>query len=386
MLIYFIYVYEDIIMAMNVNNQNLNAKNIFAALDAKDGKQDGKVQKSVWNAFAEISGGNKISNYIEEKNGVNAIGKYLANANDTVKTNIMSYLGGLVKPEAETKAPKTTNTTPVNKTTETSVVSKKVENSNKTQSAENVSLEGTEYKKEYDMIKTLVDFYGYKVSEEDCIKFAKEVYTQCERSHVSPEAVISIICIESNFSRKPADRGSKGVMQITGITIDDMLKHKDTYEKLDYRLYKEVMYDANGRKRSKSEILKKCYEEPEFCIKAGILCYKRKEVKAICQETGYDVKDVAQAPQYFKNQLTEAQRKHIQEQTFYYYNANNHKGGASYVNRLKKHGIDVPANVEVREGYRAEATRNYEMLGGKYDKVPQPKISIYDNEAVELVF
>ena len=75
-----------------INPNSLNAADIFAKLDAADGQANGRIDKSVWNAFAEAAGGNQIKNYIEKDNAINAIGRYLANASEEVKENVSSFL------------------------------------------------------------------------------------------------------------------------------------------------------------------------------------------------------------------------------------------------------------------------------------------------------
>ena len=92
-------------MGIEFNPKNLNAAEIFDKLDAADGKKNGKIDKSIWNAFAEAAGGNKIKNFIEEKNAVASIGRYLAKASDDVKQRICDYLGNVntVKSEGVTE-------------------------------------------------------------------------------------------------------------------------------------------------------------------------------------------------------------------------------------------------------------------------------------------
>lgn len=334
-------------MAMNVNNQNLNAKNIFAALDAKDGKQDGKVQKTVWNAFAEISGGNKIRNYIEEKNGVNAIGRYLANANDTVKTNIMSYLGGLVKPEAETKAPRTTNTAPVNKTQKAQQTSTSVKN--KAQAAN--------YQDIYNMVQTIAD--KYKVKDADIDFWTDKISKLCKEYDVSPEAIISIIGREVRFSKNPrANKNSNGPMQITRISIQDFFpgakgSRTSLYEQIDSKLLNDILYDNNGNLKynSPQALWKACGDNIEIGLKVGILIYKAKEVKALSITTGKSLKAVSSDVQGYKDSLTDAQRKNVQKTTFKLYNGNYSK---------------LKSGEKMCDNYAGDALKSYELIGGNY--------------------
>lgn len=83
---------KEVVDMTKINPNSLNAADIFAKLDAADGQANGRIDKSVWNAFAEAAGGNQIKNYIEKDNAINAIGRYLANASEEVKENVSSFL------------------------------------------------------------------------------------------------------------------------------------------------------------------------------------------------------------------------------------------------------------------------------------------------------
>ena len=61
------------------NNQvKFNSNSIARELDAKDGKIDGKIQKNIWNEYAEEQGGNKIKNFINIDNAIASINTYNA--------------------------------------------------------------------------------------------------------------------------------------------------------------------------------------------------------------------------------------------------------------------------------------------------------------------
>ena len=55
------------------------AEKMFQILDAKDGNADGKIEKSIWNQFAQNSDveGNEIKNYIVKENAIKAIVRYM---------------------------------------------------------------------------------------------------------------------------------------------------------------------------------------------------------------------------------------------------------------------------------------------------------------------
>lgn len=86
------------------NSDNFNAKQIFEKLDAADGKSDGKIKKTIWNTFAEAAGGNKIKNYIEQENGIKAIGRYLTNASDETFDKVGDYLEKIEDPDSQSSS------------------------------------------------------------------------------------------------------------------------------------------------------------------------------------------------------------------------------------------------------------------------------------------
>lgn len=88
----------------NASNLNGKAKEIFEKLDAADGKSDGKINKDIWNTFAETAGGNKIKNYIEQENGIKAIGRYLSNASEQTMDKVGDYMNSLNDTNAGTKS------------------------------------------------------------------------------------------------------------------------------------------------------------------------------------------------------------------------------------------------------------------------------------------
>lgn len=99
-------------MGIEFNPQNFDTKEIFNALDAADGKKDGKINKSIWNEFAAAAEGNTIKNYIEEENAIKAIERYLAKANDEVKGKVADFLNN---PEMAAEGNKVAEEAPVQK-------------------------------------------------------------------------------------------------------------------------------------------------------------------------------------------------------------------------------------------------------------------------------
>lgn len=77
---------------MNIN-VNLNADAIWQQLDIKDGTKDSKINNSVWNEFADITGGNHINEFIDEKNALRSINSYLKRASKETINNICKFLG-----------------------------------------------------------------------------------------------------------------------------------------------------------------------------------------------------------------------------------------------------------------------------------------------------
>lgn len=77
---------------MNIN-VNLNAEAIWQTLDVKDGTKDGKIEKSIWDSFADITGGNHINNCIEERNALKSINAYLRRASEETINKICEFLG-----------------------------------------------------------------------------------------------------------------------------------------------------------------------------------------------------------------------------------------------------------------------------------------------------
>lgn len=82
-------------MGFNISgsNVNLNADAIWQSLDTRDGCADQKIQASIWNEFADITGGRHINNFITEKNALTSIQAYLNRASDEIKQKICEYFG-----------------------------------------------------------------------------------------------------------------------------------------------------------------------------------------------------------------------------------------------------------------------------------------------------
>lgn len=77
---------------MNIN-VNLDAEAIWQTLDLKDGTKDRKIEKSIWDAFADAAGGNHINNFIEERNAMKSINSYLKRASEETINKICEFLG-----------------------------------------------------------------------------------------------------------------------------------------------------------------------------------------------------------------------------------------------------------------------------------------------------
>lgn len=77
---------------MNIN-VNLSAEAIWQTLDTKDGTKDGKIEKNIWDMFADITGRNNINNCIEERNAMKSINAYLKNASQETINKICEFLG-----------------------------------------------------------------------------------------------------------------------------------------------------------------------------------------------------------------------------------------------------------------------------------------------------
>lgn len=60
-----------------INNINSIAREIVSNLDKQDGKEDGKIEASIWNKFVCEKQGNEIHNYISTNNAVKSVIAYL---------------------------------------------------------------------------------------------------------------------------------------------------------------------------------------------------------------------------------------------------------------------------------------------------------------------
>lgn len=67
-----------------INNINNIAREIVSNLDKQDGKQDGKIEASIWNKFVCKKEGNEINNYIKTDNAIKSVIAYLKR--ETAKT------------------------------------------------------------------------------------------------------------------------------------------------------------------------------------------------------------------------------------------------------------------------------------------------------------
>lgn len=93
-----------------------SASQLAQKLDAADGKQDGKIEASIWNEFVADKGGKQIQNHITVNNAVKSITTYVAReskklgkaANDLANEWLTGKTGGAaeVKDTAEAAEPK----------------------------------------------------------------------------------------------------------------------------------------------------------------------------------------------------------------------------------------------------------------------------------------
>lgn len=76
-------------MSIDVTNlKAASAGTIAMALDAKDGKSDGKISASIWNEFVADKGGKTIQNSINMDNAIKSISTYLARNAESMKENV----------------------------------------------------------------------------------------------------------------------------------------------------------------------------------------------------------------------------------------------------------------------------------------------------------
>jgi len=96
-------------MTFSINGKSLSysAKDMFDALDAKDGVKDGIIKKNVWDGFAGIANGSKINFGIQEANAVKSINAYFRRSDDSMKTEMLKYIG--LEINASAKAVGTSN-------------------------------------------------------------------------------------------------------------------------------------------------------------------------------------------------------------------------------------------------------------------------------------
>ena len=64
-------------MVGKIDNIQQRAERIFNNLDAADGEVNKRIEASVWNDFAETAGGNKVKEFIDEKDAMKSIKAYL---------------------------------------------------------------------------------------------------------------------------------------------------------------------------------------------------------------------------------------------------------------------------------------------------------------------
>ena len=61
----------------DINNINNIAREIVSNLDKQDGKEDGKIEASIWNKFVCQKEGKEIHNYIKTNNAISSVLTYL---------------------------------------------------------------------------------------------------------------------------------------------------------------------------------------------------------------------------------------------------------------------------------------------------------------------
>ena len=61
----------------DINNINSIAREIVTNLDKQDGKEDGKIEASIWNKFVCKKQGNEIHNYINTNSAIKSVVAYL---------------------------------------------------------------------------------------------------------------------------------------------------------------------------------------------------------------------------------------------------------------------------------------------------------------------
>ncbi len=91
-------------MSIDVTNlKAASAGTIAMALDAKDGKSDGKISASIWNEFVADKGGKTIQNSINLDNAIKSISTYLARNAESMKENVnnlaSNWLAKIVVPK-----------------------------------------------------------------------------------------------------------------------------------------------------------------------------------------------------------------------------------------------------------------------------------------------
>ena len=97
-------------MSIDVTNlKAASAGTIAMALDAKDGKSDGKISASIWNEFVADKGGKIIQHSINMDNAIKSISTYLARNAESMKENVnnlaSNWLAKVVAPKENENKP-----------------------------------------------------------------------------------------------------------------------------------------------------------------------------------------------------------------------------------------------------------------------------------------
>ena len=92
----------------DINNINSIAREIVSNLDKQDGKEDGKIEASIWNKFVCKKQGNEIHNYINTNSAVKSVIAYLkrevtktGQAIEDVANEWLKNVGGADKTEID---------------------------------------------------------------------------------------------------------------------------------------------------------------------------------------------------------------------------------------------------------------------------------------------
>lgn len=277
-------------MGAEFNIINLSAEAIFAKLDEMDNKKDGFIQKNIWDGFASLAKGNTIDFRIARENAIKSINKYLerSETNPEIKEKMCNYLNGSASTNGVQGMQDEVVISPANKAVQTAAV-EQTEPVRETKPVQNDVAVGNgtvTRAKVKKMIQVAYKEAGITDQEKlnNIDRWTNLVYENATKYNVEPEIIIVILKNECCFNINIKEsNGNYGIMQINGYgnnsTVNDILIRPNYYEKLDKKLYNEVVYE-NGVKLTKSEIIAKLKDDPDYSMKVGILVYKAKAANA----------------------------------------------------------------------------------------------------------